>query len=514
MTIKENVFYFLNKDLPEKRTGIENASLLRSRVFEKELGIIPIIITASYNPRLNLQRRHLVDKQLISKNVTVINLYEYYQGTNSVKLDPNIKPLIRINKWTYQNIEGTFDYRVYDENNKKIMYRACDREGRVKYINFFYNGKKVRRDYFDSNGFLSKVQTLDKKTGRVTLETYYTIEGNVCIFKQINLENKKTELLQLVNKNGDIYASFESEESFLDYWLKEILEKDKNHYLIIDKQRVYYPVLRKWNENNIFRICCIHSSHFKQNQDYLKGEINSNYKELFEDLSNPESVVVLTNKQKGHIKGRFKDSKNIYCIPHPIETSLEKVEFEQRQLYSAIYLARLSPTKQHKSAVRMFKYVVDEIPTATLNFYGSGSKKREIKNEIKKLGLNKNIFLHDYITDVKDVYNASQVSISTSKVEGFSLFILESIEHGCPVISYDVNYGPSDMIENNYNGSLIKLNDEKNMAKNLIQLFENQDLLRKLSENAYQKSRQFSSENIASKWKTLIDDITAKKNDI
>lgn len=45
MVEKKRSFYFLNLDLPERRTGIENASLLRNRVFEKELGITPTIIT-------------------------------------------------------------------------------------------------------------------------------------------------------------------------------------------------------------------------------------------------------------------------------------------------------------------------------------------------------------------------------------------------------------------------------------------------------------------------------------
>ena len=40
-------------------------------------------------------------------------------------------------------------------------------------------------------------------------------------------------------------------------------------------------------------------------------------------------------------------------------------------------------------------------------------------------------------------------------MEGFSLALLESLAHGVPVISYDIKYGPGELITSDFNGYLI-----------------------------------------------------------
>ncbi len=45
-------------------------------------------------------------------------------------------------------------------------------------------------------------------------------------------------------------------------------------------------------------------------------------------------------------------------------------------------------------------------------------------------------------------------------MEGFSLALLESLAHGVPVISYDIKYGPNELITPDFNGYLITKNDE------------------------------------------------------
>ena len=39
-------------------------------------------------------------------------------------------------------------------------------------------------------------------------------------------------------------------------------------------------------------------------------------------------------------------------------------------------------------------------------------------------------------------------SMITSNMEGFSLALLESLSNGLPAISYDIPYGPSELIVN------------------------------------------------------------------
>ncbi|MGX8004191.1 glycosyltransferase [Staphylococcus hominis] len=47
---------------------------------------------------------------------------------------------------------------------------------------------------------------------------------------------------------------------------------------------------------------------------------------------------------------------------------------------------------------------------------------------------------------------------------------MESISENCPTISYDINYGPSEIIVNGENGYLIKANDIDAFAKAMIKI--------------------------------------------
>ncbi|ELK38939.1 glycosyltransferase [Brevibacillus agri BAB-2500] len=449
-------FYFLNIDLSDNRTGIENAALMRTRLFHDHLKIVPTIVTTKYNPRLNIQRVELVNKGYISSDTKVINLYEYFQETitHECKLESN--SWANNPKWIYKPVENKHDIRIYDEMNNLLVYRGCDDKGLIKYNNIFVNKKKVRRDNFDSNGYLSRTQHLDQETGQVRVEVYYRVDGTPCIYKHFDLINGKSSLtsIHLVNKNGDLIESFASEQEFISYWLNLILSEPHHHILIIDKERIYYPALQKINKSNVKIICMIHSSHLKEMQPAQTGKLNSNYAQIFENLSKPDAVVVLTNKQKEDIVSRFGFSEKIFVIPHAIDKKVIPARFETREPFKAIYLARYSKEKQHESLVRVFHRVVQNYPNAKLDLYGFGDQKENIVKFIKSLELDDNITVNEFVENPEEIYNNASLSVLTSKCEGFSLFVLESLAHGCPIVSYDIDYGPRDMIDHNVNGYL------------------------------------------------------------
>ena len=44
-------------------------------------------------------------------------------------------------------------------------------------------------------------------------------------------------------------------------------------------------------------------------------------------------------------------------------------------------------------------------------------------------------------------YNNAYLSIVTSNMEGFSLALLEGQSFGVPTISYDIKYGPNELVK-------------------------------------------------------------------
>lgn len=432
MTYRENVkFYFLNSDLSENRTGIENASLLRARMFKISLDISPIIATAAYNPWLNLQRKKLYQEGLLYKDCKIINLYDYFQENTTFDTDLGGDTFKPNRKWIYKPVENTRDYRIYDENNDLLMYRKCDVNGKLMYNNIFVNKKKVRRDTYDSNGFLSRSQFLDTHSGQPYCEAYYRTDGSVCIYKHFEFKNEKNILqsIQIINKQGEITKTLKSETELISLWIKNLIKEDGHHFLIIDKERVYYPAIIGIKEANVSVVCTIHSSHLQHDQDILHGRLNSNYRQIFADLTKPDAIVVLTRRQKKHIEDRFGVYDNLFVIPHPTPKK-DKVDFRDRVPFSVIYLARFSEEKQHENLIRIIHKVVPKHPAVRLNLFGFGRLKAALIKQINELGLQNNIFVNDFTSNTEAIYNSASVAILPSRVEGFSLFLLESLAHG------------------------------------------------------------------------------------
>lgn len=190
-------------------------------------------------------------------------------------------------------------------------------------------------------------------------------------------------------------------------------------------------------------------------------------------------------------------------IPNCLGKTIHKVDYQYRSPIQTICLAGYSPEKQHGSLIRVFAQVIKAHPGARLDLYGSGNERIGIMEKIQELGLEKNIFANDYADNIEKIYDSASLGVLTSRLEGFPLFILESISHGCPCVSYDIDYGPSDMIEDDINGFLIELNNEEEMAQKICSLVDDPKKMAAMSEASYKKAEQFQADVVSRSWHDL-----------
>lgn len=95
--------------------------------------------------------------------------------------------------------------------------------------------------------------------------------------------------------------------------------------------------------------------------------------------------------------------------------------------------------------------------------------------------------------------------LSTSKMEGFGLAILESLSVGTPVISYDVDYGPSELIQDGFNGYLVPQGDINQMVEKVDQLLNNTQMMQQFSINSIEYAQQFNEINVSTKWQNILN---------
>lgn len=213
-----------------------------------------------------------------------------------------------------------------------------------------------------------------------------------------------------------------------------------------------------------------------------------------------DRIIVLTDAQKNDLAKVIPDAKRLRVIPHHLTPSLPVVNLQKTAGKRVLYMARYAPEKQHQLLFRVFAQVVEKMPDAELHTYGSGAIKKELEQWVIANHLDKHIYLHDRIDELESLHRQSSCAVLCSSHEGFSLFGLESLAHGTPLVSFDIQYGPRDLLENSGAGILVKPNDETALAEALIAVLHNPRQRAQMQENALRHATRYSEQQVAALW--------------
>lgn len=504
--------YFLNIDLGLQCTGIENSALLRAKLFYKELNINPIFILSKYSPHQYLEILSLKENGRLQPDTKTVNIYDLVQSVDRNLLAYKEKSVF-IDKG-FSVVKVNENKKIIDSSGYVVMYLVYNKfSGLLSYINRFDQRKIWRRDYYDCLGFLSRTQILREEDRKVSQEIYYRPNGTISLIKDFfySFKDKLEKVrFQVVSNVGEFVCVFYNENDFIYYFLSLYFDgKKENKVLLVDKNKVFYDVAVKLKESlkdkedKTYIISAIHNLHVVNYKEKNSSRINSNYFSVFKDLTKTDAVIVQTLLQKEDILDRFQ-ARNIYAIPHTYENRLPKEFNLKRNLYKAVYFARYSIEKRHELAIHAFEKVVEEIPSATFHCYGFGAELAELKKLVVELKLENNIFLHGWCNNVAEEYESAGLSIISSQSESFSLTIAESLAHGCPVVCFDVPYGPRELVQSGENGYLVPYPDTQAMAEKVIYIMTESTRQLELSKKARISSRKYSEAVVAKQWSEVL----------
>jgi glycosyltransferase involved in cell wall biosynthesis len=119
--------------------------------------------------------------------------------------------------------------------------------------------------------------------------------------------------------------------------------------------------------------------------------------------------------------------------------------------------------------------------------------------------------LHGSLTDVSSEYLKSSIFALPSRFEGFGLVIIEAMACGLPVVSFDCENGPRNILTNGKNGFLVPCFDTDAYARQLVSLMTDDSLLRQVGREAREASAAYSLADVARQWQQLFDKLMTGK---
>ncbi len=493
--------YFVANKFEINVTGIEKAMFYRLKLFKK-YNILAKIIFAAHNTKI----KELAELYQLSE-MDIFTFYDYIQESINYK---SYYYFDWISYWerecgyTLKYVKNTKDIKVYEEGKYRLYVHFLDEEyKKIDYINHFdVAQRKIKRDLYDSRGFLSctKILTTDQK---VITEFYYSPTGEVKLEKYYSPFETGEKVQRIIYRHNDKITYFDNDAELYAFCIEKIYRpKD---LFIADKNIALAPAFNLANPN-IPVISVIHSTHEKENEKVLDSPIKKHYKELFKNLKRYSALIVSTDLQNKEISQRINNEIPVVTIPvgYVKEEFNYNINNPEQKVYKLISVARYSPEKQLEHQILLINRLRKEFPNVQLHLFGFGKEIAKYQKLIKELNLENHVFLRGYLTDLKNEFKSAYLSLITSNMEGFNLGLLESISFGIPIVSYNSKYGPSELVINNINGFLIKKNDQEELYIKTRLLLKDKKLRDKFSNMSIEHSRNYLEKNIIDGWKKIL----------
>jgi len=225
-----------------------------------------------------------------------------------------------------------------------------------------------------------------------------------------------------------------------------------------------------------------------------------------------KAIVTLTNLDKNEFSKHNKGNVRIEAIPNAYvaEDNDRKYNCLSTKIVSC---GSLYKVKQFNLAIRAVSLLIKNHPEITYEIYGCGPEQENLEKLIIELGMEKNIFIKGYEKNKEVIYGNKSVLIVTSEFEGFGMVLLEAMQHSLPIISFDIEYGPREIIQEGVNGLLVRKNDIKMLANKIESLVYNKNLRTQLSENCKKELIKYSPQNVVSKWLNLFESVLKSRNE-
>ncbi|EDN5834644.1 glycosyltransferase family 4 protein [Campylobacter coli] len=215
-----------------------------------------------------------------------------------------------------------------------------------------------------------------------------------------------------------------------------------------------------------------------------------------------DTIILLSGKQINDFQKYF---KNIKIIPNFINMPLDIADRNQKIVLS---VGRMSKDNQ-KGFLRLIDIweIIQKNPKNKdwkLKIVGEGELQEKIINKIKDKNLENSIIIKPFTKEIDKEYLNATIYVMTSHFEGFPMVLLESSSYGLPLVAFDINTGPSDIIEDGKNGFLIKDNDLQEFSNKLQILIDSKKLRKEMGVMAKKiTSEKFSKEVVIKEWINL-----------
>lgn len=327
---------------------------------------------------------------------------------------------------------------------------------------------------------------------------------NVCILSLIEGEKPFFDL----DSNVDFYSLYEEKISFARNYIS-IIWKIRNFLqdykidtlIVVDSISCVFTVPALFGLK-IKHICWEHFN-FKVNLGVKYRDIGRRWAAKYCD-----KIVVLTNSDKElWLEGIKKNNINSKLVTIPNPNPYENTNIDRYSTREKVIVAvgRLTEQKGFDLLIKAWAKISNHHAEWVLKIIGSGEDKESLELLAKNENVDSSVQLIPATKNIEIFYKQASIFCLSSRYEGFGMVILEAQAFGLPVVSFECDCGPSDLIHHGKNGYLVSSEDIDALSKSLSKMISlSKDDYIEYSYNAYLNANKFNVKNLLNLWLEIV----------
>jgi poly(glycerol-phosphate) alpha-glucosyltransferase len=314
--------------------------------------------------------------------------------------------------------------------------------------------------------------------------------------------------ITLVDRRGNAVVGWDSDTALHHAWLDWVIG-DGPATLISDSSPIG-GALHTYRRDHITVVQVLHNPHLKDPAGSPYGLLPPAKKEILAHLDDYDLVTTLTDDQRRDMRAVSLAGDNLRTVSNMYSGPVVE-HIDERPPARGVLVGRLVEQKRVAHAIRAMAHLHGSSP-ATLDVYGTGSHEDRLAALIAELDVGETVRLHGFRHDARSQFRSASFSILSSRFEGQGLVLLESMAAGCIPVSYDITYGPSDIITNGVDGFLVPAGDIEALAATIARVVAlDSDRLRRMRAAAVRRAADFAPEVIVRKWGEVLTEAVEGK---
>lgn len=292
-----------------------------------------------------------------------------------------------------------------------------------------------------------KYETLPEYENQEKIDVYHpkymTLPGGYFIDNATSMANAAEEIIEKIYDTNNAFDVIDGQFLYPDGVAASIVAKNHDKPLILTARG---SDVNYWMED-------------KKAREKILEAIDYAYK-----------VICVSRALKETLVSYGVDEQKLIVIYNGVDPECFNTNAPINPLREKYYLTvgNLVPLKGHHITLNTFF----EMPKQRLIMVGNGEQRRDLKKQIKDLGIHGRVQMIKHLDQQKlaEFYAGATATILMSSMEGMPNVVLESLAVGTPVVA--TNVGGIPEVVNESNGLLLKERDEYNLLNALEKVKE------------------------------------------